>query len=117
MFTQKLRKIAGQFSWLRYWNYKSDFPQIWNNVNISGHVGWGIAWYINGLLIPEINVVRGKTYTFVVEGGLDPEVPAKYHPLYITDDPVGGYEYKTPEERRVRKKSLQGIQWVLSWTL
>ena len=21
---------------------------------ITGHVGWGIAWYINGLLIPEI---------------------------------------------------------------
>ena len=28
-------------------------------------------WYINGLLIPEIYVVRGKTYTFVVEGGDD----------------------------------------------
>nr|XP_023024529.1 protein Skeletor, isoforms D/E-like [Leptinotarsa decemlineata] len=67
---------------------------------ITGHVGWGISWYINGLLIPEINVVRGKTYTFVVEGGLDPEVSAKYHPFYITDDPIGGYEYKTPEERK-----------------
>lgn len=68
---------------------------------ITGHVGWGISWYINGLLIPEINVVRGKTYTFVVEGGFDPEVPAKYHPFYITDDPVGGYEYKTAEEKKV----------------
>ncbi|XP_008199913.1 protein Skeletor, isoforms B/C isoform X2 [Tribolium castaneum] len=67
---------------------------------ITGHVGWGISWYINGLLIPEINVVRGKTYTFVVEGGFDPEVAAKYHPFYITDDPVGGYEYKTPEEKK-----------------
>ncbi|CAH2005520.1 unnamed protein product [Acanthoscelides obtectus] len=67
---------------------------------ITGHVGWGISWYINGLLIPVIHVVRGKTYTFVVEGGLDPEVSAKYHPFYITDDPVGGYAYKTPEERK-----------------
>lgn len=67
---------------------------------ITGHVGWGISWYINGLLIPEINVVRGRTYTFVVESGHDPEVPAKYHPFYITDDPVGGYEYKTAEERQ-----------------
>ncbi|XP_018574993.1 protein Skeletor, isoforms B/C-like, partial [Anoplophora glabripennis] len=67
---------------------------------ITGHVGWGISWYINGLLIPEINVVRGKTYTFVVEGGHDSEVSAKYHPFYITDDSVGGYEYKTPEERQ-----------------
>ena len=38
---------------------------------ITKHVGWGISWYINGLLIPEIYVVRGKTYTFVVEGGDD----------------------------------------------
>ncbi|XP_034232288.1 protein Skeletor, isoforms D/E-like [Thrips palmi] len=66
---------------------------------ITGHVGWGISWYINGLLIPEINVVRGKTYTFVVEGGLDAETPARYHPFYITDDPVGGFEHKTAEER------------------
>jgi hypothetical protein len=28
------------------------------------------------LLIPEIHVVRGKTYTFVVEGGQDPEFAA-----------------------------------------
>ncbi|XP_057657689.1 protein Skeletor, isoforms B/C isoform X1 [Diorhabda carinulata] len=67
---------------------------------ITGHVGWGISWYINGLLIPVINVVRGRTYTFVVEGGIDPEIPAKYHPFYITDDPIGGYEYKTPKERK-----------------
>ncbi|KAJ3643944.1 hypothetical protein Zmor_026624 [Zophobas morio] len=67
---------------------------------ITGHVGWGISWYINGLLIPEINVVRGKTYTFVVEGGFDPEIAAKYHPFYITDDSVGGYEYKTAEEKK-----------------
>lgn len=68
---------------------------------ITGHVGWGISWYINGLLIPEINLVRGKTYTFVVEGGFDPEVSAKYHPFYITDDPIGGYEYKTEDEKKV----------------
>lgn len=68
---------------------------------VSGHVGWGISWYINGLLIPEINVVRGKTYTFVTEGGNDPETPAKYHPFYITDDSVGGYEHQDEEARKV----------------
>lgn len=52
-------------------------------------------------MIPEINVVRGKTYTFVVEGGHDPDVAAKYHPFYITDDPVGGYEYKSDDEKAV----------------
>jgi hypothetical protein len=36
---------------------------------ISGHPSWGIAWYINDLLIPEIYVERGSTYTFIVEGG------------------------------------------------
>lgn len=68
---------------------------------VAGHVGWGISWYINGLLIPEINVVRGKQYTFVTEGGENVDIPAKYHPFYITDDSVGGYAYKTPEERKV----------------
>lgn len=67
----------------------------------TGHVGWGISWFINGLLIPEIHVVRGKSYTFVVEGGDNPEIPARYHPFYITDDPIGGYEHKTAEERKV----------------
>lgn len=74
---------------------------------ITGHVGWGISWYINGLLIPEINVVRGKTYTFVVEGGNDADVPAKYHPFYITDDSIGGYEYKTEEEKSVCEENFQ----------
>jgi hypothetical protein len=37
----------------------------------------------------------------VVEGGNDPNNAAKYHPFYITDDPVGGYEYKSEEERDV----------------
>ncbi|XP_011500407.1 PREDICTED: protein Skeletor, isoforms B/C [Ceratosolen solmsi marchali] len=66
---------------------------------ITGHVGWGISWYINGLLIPEIHVVRGKKYTFVVEGGENDATPARYHPFYITDDPVGGYQHMTSEER------------------
>lgn len=68
-----------------------------------GHVGWGISWYINGLLIPEINVVRGRRYTFVTEGGSDPDVPARYHPFYITDDPIGGYYHKTAEEKAVNR--------------
>ena len=49
-----------------------------------------------------MTVVRGQTYTFVVEGGEDPDRPSRYHPFYITDDPEGGYEFKTPAERSVR---------------
>jgi hypothetical protein len=67
---------------------------------LPGHVGWGISWYINGLMIPEIYVVRGKTYTFVIEGGNDPDSTAAYHPFYITDDPEGGYEFKDKAQRR-----------------
>ncbi|XP_012542491.1 protein Skeletor, isoforms B/C [Monomorium pharaonis] len=57
---------------------------------ITGTPSWGIAWYINELLIPEITVERGQTYTFIVEGGNDPANPARYHPFYITDSPEGG---------------------------
>lgn len=45
--------------------------------------------------------MRGRKYTFVVEGGYDPDVPARYHPFYITNDPVGGYFHKTDEEKQV----------------
>jgi hypothetical protein len=78
-------------------------------------VGWGIAWYINGLLIPEIHVVRGKTYTFVVEGGTNPNSPAAYHPFYITDDPEGGYQFKTAEQKqKVRIFSPNSIFFKIS---
>ncbi|XP_077543811.1 protein Skeletor, isoforms B/C-like [Haemaphysalis longicornis] len=70
---------------------------------VTGHVGWGIAWYVNGVLVPELWVQRGKTYTFVVEGGNDPENSAKNHPLYITSDPGGGYEHKSVAERKVER--------------
>ncbi|EDW84281.2 uncharacterized protein Dwil_GK13233 [Drosophila willistoni] len=95
---------------------------------ITGHVGWGISWYINGLLIPELHVVRGKTYTFVVEGGNNPDIPAKYHPFYISDDPVGGYEHKREEEKKAvrifagvhRSRSGQvtptGVGRLCNWT-
>lgn len=85
--------LADRSEWSRF--------HLFRFVQFTGHVGWGISWYINGLLIPEINVVRGKTYTFVVEGGHDSEIPAQYHPFYITDDSVGGYEHKTEEEKAV----------------
>lgn len=57
---------------------------------ITGHQSWGVAWWIDGLLIPEITVQRGVNYTFIVEGGDDPTNPASYHPLYITNSPSGG---------------------------
>ena len=57
--------------------------------NASG--GWGIAWYIDGCLIPHLRVERGRRYTFCVLGGNDSSVPSQYHPLYLTSSPIGGY--------------------------
>lgn len=31
----------------------------------------------------------------------------RYHPFYITDDPEGGYQYKSTEERNVTKYNIK----------
>ncbi|XP_014613047.1 PREDICTED: protein Skeletor, isoforms B/C [Polistes canadensis] len=77
---------------------------------ITGEVSWGIAWYINDLLIPEITVERGQTYTFIVEGGNDPANPAKYHPFYITDSPEGGFGQKS-EAQQKQQRVFAGIDY------
>ncbi|XP_014254156.1 protein Skeletor, isoforms B/C isoform X2 [Cimex lectularius] len=77
---------------------------------ITGQPSWGIAWYINDLLIPEIYVIRGKTYTFVVEGGNDPTQPARYHPFYITDSPEGGFGQKSDIKQR-QQRVFAGVSY------
>jgi len=67
----------------------------------TGSSGWGISWYLNGLLIPNITMYRGTNYTFIVEGGLDPSSQARYHPFYITSSDRGGYLAKSTAERQV----------------
>ena len=74
-----------------------------------GQPGWGIAWYINGLLIPVITVKRGVTYRFEVYGGNNPALSASYHPFYITNDPVGGYNQATTQERQVSVRDYQSL--------
>lgn len=56
----------------------------------TGSPSWGISWYLNDMLIPELYVERGETYMFVVEGGFKTDNPARYHPFYITDSREGG---------------------------
>ena len=68
---------------------------------LVGVSGWGISWYLNGLLIPSIKLYRGFKYTFIVEGGDDPHIPARYHPFYITNSERGGFLVKSEEERTV----------------
>lgn len=75
---------------------------------ITGHPSWGIAWWINDKLIPEITVERGQTYTFLVEGGKDRTNPARYHPFYITDSSEGGYGQRSTEEQR-RQRVFAGV--------
>ncbi|XP_073970372.1 protein Skeletor, isoforms B/C isoform X2 [Rhodnius prolixus] len=77
---------------------------------ITGHPSWGIAFYVNDLLIPEIYVRRGETYTFIVEGGNDRTQPARYHPLYITDSSEGGFGQKSQEERR-KQRVFAGVSY------
>ncbi|XP_043267996.1 protein Skeletor, isoforms B/C [Venturia canescens] len=76
----------------------------------TGQPSWGIAWYVNDLLIPELTVERGQTYTFVVEGGNDPANPARYHPFYITNSPEGGYSQKT-EKQQAEQKVYAGVEF------
>ncbi|CAH2985104.1 unnamed protein product [Chilo suppressalis] len=76
----------------------------------TGHPSWGIAWYINDQLIPEIYVERGNTYTFVVEGGDDRTNPAKFHPFYISDSSEGGFGQKKEEEQR-KQRVFAGVAY------
>ena len=76
----------------------------WMFSHATGRAGWGIAWYINGTLIPELIVERNKTYTFIVEGGTDSDALSNYHPLYITDSIGGGRLQNTQQERDVSPK-------------
>ena len=55
----------------------------------TGQHGWGYAWYINGSLIPELVVERGKEYKFITEGGV-PSNDTLHYPLYITSSKNGG---------------------------
>ncbi|XP_047526144.1 protein Skeletor, isoforms B/C isoform X1 [Pieris napi] len=75
-----------------------------------GHPSWGIAWYINDMLIPEIYVERGKTYTFLVEGGDDRTNPAKFHPFYISDSSEGGFGQKREEDQR-KQRVFAGVAY------
>ena len=68
---------------------------------LLGQAGWGIAWYINNTIVPELVVERGRTYTFLVYGGAVPADSSNYHPFYITDSVNGGRLLNTPQERTV----------------
>lgn len=76
---------------------------------IPGQPGSDLAWYVNGYLVPELTLRRELTYHFKVEGGNDPHSPTHYHPLTITDEPLGGYELMTESQRKA-VRALAGVE-------
>lgn len=75
---------------------------------VTGMTSWGISWYVNGLMAPELVVERGQTYRFIVEGGNDKTSAMRRHPLYLTDSLEGGFDFKTDEER-LKERIFAGV--------
>ncbi|KAL7580487.1 hypothetical protein ACA910_003619 [Epithemia clementina (nom. ined.)] len=68
----------------------------------GGRTSNDTAWYINDILVPVIELRRGSTYSFYVNGGNDPaqaSTEGGYHPLYLTTSISGGYAQKSSSER------------------
>ena len=85
--------------------------QLPSLTHTPGQAGWGIAWFINGSLIPELVVQRGRNYTFIVEGGDNPNMLSIYHPFYITDSITGGRLRASNDTRAVRILRIQSQLW------
>lgn len=77
---------------------------------LTGHVSNGMAWYLNGFLIPELYLRRGLTYSFKVRGGNNPHSPEYYHPMVITDEPRGGFD-RLSEARQSEIRVLAGVEF------
>lgn len=77
---------------------------------LTSHVSNGIAWYMNGLLIPELWLRRGLTYVFKVRGGNNPHSAEFYHPLVITDEPRGGFDRLT-DAKQSEIRVLAGVEF------
>ncbi|XP_069695747.1 protein Skeletor, isoforms B/C [Periplaneta americana] len=77
---------------------------------ITGMTSTGLAWYINGYLIPELWLRRGLTYAFKVHGGNNPHSAETYHPFIVTDEPHGGFE-RLSEEAQKKVRVLAGVEF------
>jgi len=67
-----------------------------------------MVWFIEGLMVPELYLRRGLTYTFKIEGGGNPRSAEYYHPFIITDEKVGGYD-RLSEKQRSKIRVLAGL--------
>jgi len=69
-----------------------------------------LVWFVEGLMAPDLYMRRGLTYTFKVEGGSNPRSAEFYHPLIVTDEPVGGYLRLTKKQKE-KVRVLAGIEF------
>lgn len=69
-----------------------------------------MAWYVNGLLAPELWLRRGLTYVFRVYGGNNPHSAELYHPLIITDERHGGFD-RLSDEAQSKIRVLSGVEY------
>lgn len=76
----------------------------------TGHPSTALAWYINGMISPEIWLRRGLSYAFKVYGGNNPHSAEYYHPLIITDEPHGGFDRLT-DEAQSKIRVLVGVEY------
>ena len=76
-----------------------------------GLPGWGIAWYVNGTIVPELVVVRNQTYTFLIHGGNNVGDGSNYHPFYITNSKNGGRLLNDQQQRMVSSHSHELVSY------
>jgi len=77
----------------------------------SGQTGLpssSLVWFIEGLMVPELYLRRGLTYTFKIEGGNNPRSAEYYHPFIITDEPTGGYD-RLDKNQTAKIRVLAGV--------
>lgn len=79
-------------------------------IGITKHVSNSLSWYINGFLAPELYMRRGLTYAFKVRGGNNPHSVEHYHPLIITDEPVGGFD-RLSDSKQKEVRVLAGVEF------
>jgi len=68
------------------------------------------VWYVEGLMTPDLYLRRGLQYTFKIEGGNNAASAEFYHPFIITDEPVGGYNRLTKEQKS-KVRVLAGVEF------
>ena len=106
--------VSNTWDLILYYVLISSSPTNSLTLYLSGLGQFGQAWYVNGDLAPDLYLVRGQKYTFIVEGGLGTDQEGIIHPFYLTSDNEGGYGTKSDYEARVGKNTGWEIKVTVS---